>query len=343
MEIVPFLQLNGRRVAVIGGLAGVAVAGAVAFASTRPTEYVASTTVFLDRIYAEPRFELEPKVGNFATTVQFLTVQERVGAEVGMTALQVSGALRATLPDQGTYVDITFRSQDPQQALAGSRAGATESLRELITNELTNAQATLDRAETATDAARASVDVVTAPLGVPDVQAALNAAEATVTQVQLQLPLYGPTSEATRQQLETLLAEKQAEIIELQAVLPEFERVQQRLDKAILTENAAQDVVDQATSRLAAVDLEQAIAPQPAIAQSSTPQMLRYGLAAALAVIGASFALLMIREAMAVRRAGRPGQADDAWSDQPDAATDRSGAAVTPDDDLEQMLTMPRR
>jgi tetratricopeptide (TPR) repeat protein len=301
MEIVPFLRLTVRRTVAIGVAAALAAAAAIAFAASRPALYSSTTSVFLDRVYNQPRFELEPKVGNFANVVLFTTVQGRVGETVGMTTWQVSDALRATVPDRGTYVDVTFTSEDPQQALLGSRTAATEALRELVNLDLANAQARLAQATEAEQSVRSAMNTLTVPLGVTNVPSAISSVEAQIASLRQSRALYGTTDTDVLRRLDDELAQTEQRLGSLQQALPEFQRIDERLNSAAAITTATQAEVDLAQVRLTIIDSEQAISLQPAIARSRVPQMLRYGLAAALGVVALACGAFMASEALRTR------------------------------------------
>jgi hypothetical protein len=145
VEIAPFMRLTpGRTLLLTAIVIAAGIAGA-AYGATQPLRYTAETTVFLDRVFRLARFELEPKVANYAVLARQTDARQAIVDELGLSAIDVAANLTTERPDGTTTVVVRFRNASPGIAEAAAQSAARTGLREVAERDVAAAERALAR------------------------------------------------------------------------------------------------------------------------------------------------------------------------------------------------------
>lgn len=309
-----FLRLTKRRIALLLIIVIVAAAAAVAAVRRQPVHYKATAVVFLAQTLGagSTQYSIDPIAAGYESALSLPAVQQ-----------QAAQALRGSPARLGTFavghtsgdpnVSLTVDNTDPALASQVARQLAVVGLTNVAAQDVRQNQLVQQQAVAAFQAAQRDLTNYAQTTGIPDVDAALNAAS---TQV-LTLQTSGSSSRA--------LADAQARYSRLIGLQPQY-------DLLLGLRASAQQNLSGAQSSLAAARSQSVAFTQPGNVTiigtervSRTTSLLRAGVGAA--VVAALLVLLAMAGLESRRRRIFPAEAATA---RPSLARN-PGPAVEPD------------
>ena len=325
MEIFPFLRLNGARVAALCVVAVCAALGGAALARQQPVIYTGQATVFLERVYTGPRFEREPQIANFKTAVKALPeVQAKVSEQTGVSVKDLLSHATVEVAPSSDIATITFTSSNAEVAQATAQALAQTTLQELTSASVVAAQANAQRAQQTHAAAAQQLTELTAPFGVLDLEREYEAVTGQVKDLERQVAST-PSDNSSLATTQSLLEFRLNQRSLLAEALPAYREQADRVDKLRSESQGAQARLDEANTRLAVADNNEAVVAGLPSPESATQKMVRFGGAAALAAVTLALLAIVVFEAMR-RRGGVDLRDRPAARHRPDARDPSAGA-----------------
>ncbi len=276
MEILSFLRLSRRRVVALAVVAGLAGAGAGAYAMSKPAQYQSNATVFVGQALPDTAgsFDIAPLAADFqaALFLDSVVLATSEETEVPRTEFTYTSARNG----DGSTVSVLATGPTPQKAELVARTLSTEAMRFVTSRRVERAQALVATRQTELDTAQAAIKALDEAGGYGNPIQTFNEQQAQAASLKSQAE--DPSTDLTAEQRAIFVAKATA----IRQTLPDlatkrdaYQQASQTLLDATTNLNTAKQaqVAAQAVGR-SATSVE-AVATDPATPVSSTPAIIR--------------------------------------------------------------------
>jgi hypothetical protein len=308
MEIMKFLKLTPKRVAVVLVVALLAAIASVAFQSRQNDRYAGRATVFVASVFGGSTFEVEPYIQNFVTNMQLDPILNQTAESTGVPFRELENGLRAVRPPNSSAVEVTFTGDSAVEARSVVTTASAAALFRITQEEAENAAARLAEANRDFDNAVARLSEFQTVNQVNDVNIQMQQKQEELDDARTEQA--NAASEVLRRTYDERIEVLQGEITQLGGLVNEFTRLQLNVESARSSLGEANTAQNIAQVRVTAAQSPQTIVPSQETVVSKIPTMVRSGLAAVVAVFVLGMLALFVLETRNQNRAQRELEAE---------------------------------
>jgi hypothetical protein len=320
LEVLPYVRLTPVRLLALVIVAAVGLGAGVVLVRGRPVTYEASARVAINTVYPIARFELEGKASSIQSALRTDAVLDPIVQATGLPVIDLRRGVDSEITVGGTAMTVSFRGTEAAAVEDAVELAAAGALRVQVERDEQVATSQLDAANERADSVQAQLDELVAPFGNADLRTLANTLETVIKGTETEIArLEGDDPRVAS--LQALQAQRLTDRAAIQAVLPQWTRLSNRIDDLEDVRRAAERAADDATGRLGVVESGRAVTIESSTPQSRTQQYLRAGLAGAVALAALTLLLLAVLDQLGGRRASRRG---------PEAPLGRRGDATAP-------------
>jgi hypothetical protein len=303
MEIMKFLKLTPKRIAVVLVVALLAAIASVAFQSRRPPTWSGSATVFVSSVFRGSTFEVEPYLQNFITNITLTPVLIQTEQLERVPFERLEENLSADRPPNSSSAEVTYSGPTLNEVQRVLLTSSQLALGRIAQEELDTAAAALDTATADFENAQSRLNEFRALNGVNDVNVELQQAQNALNDAEL--AVLEATTDVALRRAEQQVEDRRDEVVRLSALVSDFTRFNLDFQNTVTQLQSATSDRTEAQTRLSASASREVVVLSSITEVSKVPTLIRSGLAAVVAVFVLGMLTLFVLETRNQNRAQR--------------------------------------
>jgi capsule polysaccharide export protein KpsE/RkpR len=304
MEIMKFLKLTPKRIAVVLVVALLAAIASVAFQSRRPPTWSGSATVFVSSVFRGSTFEVEPYLQNFITNITLTPVLIQTQQLVdGVTLERLEANLSADRPPNSSSAEVVYSGPTFDEVQQVLRTASQVAMNRIAQEELDTAAKALEKATEDFENAQSDLNDFRSLNGVNNVNVELQQAQTALNEAEL--AVLEATTDVAERRAEEQVAERRDEVDRLSGLVSDFTRFNLNFETAVTQLQTATADRNRAQTVLTASSSTEVVVLSSIEEVSKVPTLIRSGLAAVVAVFVLGMLTLFVIETRNQNRAQR--------------------------------------